>query len=168
MKHIVRADRKAVSPVIAEILLVAITVVLAAVVYIMATGLLSGPAASQKPLITFSPLQPFTSGNYNATFTVAGASQSFSLSYYRFNLQVNGVAGNATALAANGVAATITIGGTTYLITWIDTGGERTINGGDTFRVTGQGISLPGTTSFTFYLLWTDGSAVQKETWTTP
>ncbi len=168
MRDIIRADRKAVSPVIAEILLVAITVVLAAVVYIMATGLLSGPAASQKPLITFSPLQAFTSGNYNASFTVAGASQAFSPSYFRFNLLVNGVSGNATALGASGIAASVTIGGTTYLVTWIDTGGERTINGGDTFRATGQSISLPGTTHFTFYLLWTDGSAVQQEAWITP
>jgi flagellin-like protein len=168
MKTILRADTKAVSPVIAEILLVAVTVVLVAVVYIMATGLLSGPAGVQKPLLTFSPLQPFSSGNYNATFTIAAASQSYAQANYRFNLEVNGVPGNAMALAASATPAAMTFGGTTYLVMWTDTGGEHTLNGGDTFKVTGQGVSLPGNTHFTFYLLWTDGSAVQQEAWTTP
>ncbi len=39
MREILRADRRAVSPVIATILLVAITVVLAAVLYLMVSGL---------------------------------------------------------------------------------------------------------------------------------
>ncbi len=39
MREILRADRRAVSPVIATILLVAITVVLAAVLYVMVSGL---------------------------------------------------------------------------------------------------------------------------------
>ncbi len=168
MNDIIRADSRAVSPVVAEILLVAITVVLAAVVYIMATGLLSGPAAGQKPLMTFSPLQPFNGGNYNATFTIAATSLAYSYAYYRFNLQVNTVNANATALPASGVPASVTIGGTTYQIQWSDTGGEHTLNGGDVIQVRGQGVSLPGATHFTFYLLWTDGSAVQQESWTTP
>ncbi len=168
MKRFVRADRKAVSPVIAEILLVAITVVLVSVVYIMATGLLSGPAASQRPLVTFSPLQPFTGSDYNASFTIAGASLSYSPSYYRFNLGVGGVVGTARALAASGVPASITISGTTYQVIWIDTGGESSLNGGDTIKVTGQGISLPRATPFVFSLLWTDGSAVAQQAWSTP
>ncbi|HLE54072.1 MAG TPA: type IV pilin N-terminal domain-containing protein [Thermoplasmata archaeon] len=168
MKRIVRADPEAVSPVIAEILLVAITVVLVSVVYIMATGLLSGPATGQKPLVSFSPLQTFTGGNYNASFTIAAASQSYSPNYYRFNLEVGGIVGTAMALPTSGVPASITISGTTYQVIWIDTGGEASLNGGDTIKVTGQGISLPRATHFVFFLLWTDGSAVQQQSWTTP
>ncbi len=43
MKTIVRANDEAVSPVIATILMVAITVVLAAVLYVMVSGLISTP-----------------------------------------------------------------------------------------------------------------------------
>ena len=45
MKNVplIRKDESAVSPVIATILMVAITVVLAAVLYVMVSGLLSGP-----------------------------------------------------------------------------------------------------------------------------
>ena len=52
---IIRKDEKAVSPVIATILMVAITVVLAAVLYVMVTGLLTGPGAS-KPQVTVASL----------------------------------------------------------------------------------------------------------------
>ncbi len=168
MDAILRADRTAVSPVVAEILLLAITVVLAAVVYLMAAGLLSGPAQTKKPIIGFSPLQPFVGGDYNATFTIAETSIAYSSAYYRFNLQVDTDSGTATALPASGVPASMTIRGTTYLIVWVDVGGDHTLNGGDTIRVSGQGMPLPGGTHFTFTLLWTDGSAVQQESWVTP
>src|SRR2546428_13606928 len=44
--RLVREDESAVSPVIATILMVAITVVLAAVLYVMVSGLISGPGGS--------------------------------------------------------------------------------------------------------------------------
>ncbi len=45
MKAIIRKDEDAVSPVIATILMVAITVVLAAVLYVMVSGLITTPTA---------------------------------------------------------------------------------------------------------------------------
>ena len=48
MKTIVRKNEEAVSPVIATILMVAITVVLAAVLYVMVSGLISAPQTSQQ------------------------------------------------------------------------------------------------------------------------
>ena len=48
MKAIVRKNDEAVSPVIATILMVAITVVLAAVLYVMVSGLISTPQTSQQ------------------------------------------------------------------------------------------------------------------------
>jgi len=44
--RLVREDESAVSPVIATILMVAITVVLAAVLYVMVSGLISGPGGT--------------------------------------------------------------------------------------------------------------------------
>ncbi len=46
----IRKDRKAVSPVIATILMVAITVVLAAVLYVMVSGLVQGPGDIPQPI----------------------------------------------------------------------------------------------------------------------
>ncbi len=50
MKTIVRKDEQAVSPVIATILMVAITVVLAAVLYVMVSGLITGPGNAPKQI----------------------------------------------------------------------------------------------------------------------
>jgi len=47
---LIRKDEEAVSPVIATILMVAITVVLAAVLYVMVSGLLSGPGTVAKTI----------------------------------------------------------------------------------------------------------------------
>src|SRR5947209_18991978 len=74
MKTIIKNDEAAVSPVIATILMVAITVVLAAVLYVMVSGLIS-PVGGNKPLVTFSSV---TQSSGNATIGVAGASQAVS------------------------------------------------------------------------------------------
>ena len=50
MKAIIRKDEQAVSPVIATILMVAITVVLAAVLYVMVSGLLVGPGGGPRAM----------------------------------------------------------------------------------------------------------------------
>jgi len=47
---LIRKDHEAVSPVIATILMVAITVVLAAVLYVMVSGLLTGPGGGPRSL----------------------------------------------------------------------------------------------------------------------
>ncbi|TLZ67780.1 MAG: type IV pilin, partial [Methanobacteriota archaeon] len=54
MRSVIQKDEAAVSPVIATILMVAITVVLAAVLYVMVSGLIT-PVGGNKPLVTFSP-----------------------------------------------------------------------------------------------------------------
>jgi archaeal type IV pilus assembly protein PilA len=50
MRHIIREDEDAVSPVIATILMVAITVVLAAVLYVMVSGLITGPGSTPQSM----------------------------------------------------------------------------------------------------------------------
>src|SRR5437016_9300502 len=79
MKSVIRKDEAAVSPVIATILMVAITVVLAAVLYVMVSGLIT-PVGGNKPLVTFTAV---TQSSGNATIAVAGASQSVSPSNYK-------------------------------------------------------------------------------------
>ena len=165
MKSVIRKDEAAVSPVIATILMVAITVVLAAVLYVMVSGLIS-PVSGNKPLLTFSSV---TQSSGNATIGVAGASQAVSPSNYKVNLAVAGTTGNAVAMpTTGGNFVSMTIGTTTYRVYWTDIGGEKTVNPGDQFRVTGNNVALPAATSYTFYLLWSDGSSIQSTPWATP
>src|SRR5438445_324422 len=165
-KSVIRKDEAAVSPVIATILMVAITVVLAAVLYVMVSGLIT-PVGGNKPLVTFAAVDQ-SSGN--ATISVAGASQSVSPSNYKVNLQVGSNTGSAVAMpTTGGLFATMTINAVVYRIYWTDIGGEKTVNQGDSFRVTGNNLPLtPAATSYTFYLLWSDGGSIQSTTWSTP
>jgi len=178
MNAIIRKDERAVSPVIATILMVAITVVLAAVLYVMVSGLIT-PVGGNKPLVTFSSASKVNAVTWtfsavdqsagNATIGVAGASQSVSPSNYKVNLQVGTSTGSAVAMpTTGGQFVSMTIGTTTYRIYWTDIGGEKTVNPGDQFRVTGNNVALPGATSYTFYLLWSDGSSIQSTPWATP
>jgi len=65
-----RISRDGVSPVVATILLVAITVVLAAVLYIMAAGM-GGLGSTPPPIIAFTPSH--TSTEYTWTLTSIGS-----------------------------------------------------------------------------------------------
>src|SRR5437667_12067608 len=117
MKSVIRKDEAAVSPVIATILMVAITVVLAAVLYVMVSGLIS-PVGGNKPLVTFSAVDQSAG---NATIGVAGASQRVSPSNYKVNLDRKSVVGGEGAMpTAGGQFVSKTIGTTTYRLSWID------------------------------------------------
>ncbi len=167
MKDILRPHSEGVSPVVAELLLVAITVVLAAVLYVMASGLL-GSHTALPPTVAFAGIRSYSAGTYNTTFSIADASQSASIASYRFNLEVGSSYGNATDFAASGVAVNLTVGRNVYRITWLDVDGGGTLSQGDTITVAGNGVSLPGSTSFDFLLFWMDGSQLTHEPWTTP
>ncbi len=163
MKAIIREDDQAVSPVIATILMVAITVVLAAVLYVMVSGLLVSPGTN-KPVMSFNT--PALDAAGNASILVASASQAQAPANYRVNLAVGGVAGVAVSMpTTSGAFASVVVSGTTYRIYWTDIGGDVTVNGGDSFRITGNGVTLPAG-SFEFFLLWSDGSLVQQAQWT--
>ncbi|HYT17992.1 MAG TPA: type IV pilin [Thermoplasmata archaeon] len=164
MKSIIRKDEAAVSPVIATILMVAITVVLAAVLYVMVSGLLVGPGAT-RPQVTFGSVELSTSPG-NATFAVAGVTQSVGPASYKVNLQIGTNAGTAVAMpTTSGASVQVTVGSTVYRIYWTDIGGGNTINEGDQFRVAGNGVPLAPTGFYTFYLLWNDGGQIQTRTW---
>jgi FlaG/FlaF family flagellin (archaellin) len=148
--------------------MVAITVVLAAVLYVMVSGLLT-PVGSNKPVLTFA--QPALGSDRNTTISIASVSQAVAPSNYIVNLQVGTNTGIAVALSTTSGASVIVTGGglgsAQYRVSWTDIGTERTVNGGDTFRVTGNGVPLTAG-SYTFFLLWSDGSQIQTSTWTVP
>lgn len=161
MKSVIRKDEAAVSPVIATILMVAITVVLAAVLYVMVSGLIT-PVGGTKPLVEFGSVDQ---SDGNATFDVLSATQSVAPTNYKVNLRVSGVTGTAQTIpSTSGSAVSFTISGTQYRIVWNDLSGG-TLNAGDEFRVTGNGAPLPAG-SYTFFLLWNNNDLIKEVPWT--
>ncbi len=164
--RLIRKDERAVSPVIATILMVAITVVLAAVLYVMVSGLIGG-GASARPKVTFGAATGITNGyTFQVAENVVAATGQANPSNYKVNHQVNSTTGTAVPLAPSMTVVVPAPVSGTYTITWIDPGGERTLNGGDRFEITRTG-GLPSASSFTFYLLWSDGTVIQTQAYTT-
>ena len=167
MRPILRPQADGVSPVVAEILLLAITVVLAAVLYVMASGLL-GAHTTPQPVVALTGPQAYTGGTYNATLVVGAASQSLGMANYKFNLAANGSYGNATLFGATGVPVTIRANGVTFRVTWIDVDGGGTLSQGDEIRVTGNGVPLLRHTVLDFVLAFWDGNQITHLAWTSP
>src|SRR5437899_11663392 len=149
MKSVIRKDEAAVSPVIATILMFAITVVLAAVLYVMVSGLIT-PVGGNKPLVTFAAVDQ-SSGN--ATISVAGTTRSVSPSNYKVNLQVGSNTGSAVAMpTTGGLFATMTINSVVYRIYLTDRECEWTLTSKEAFRVMANNLPWsPAPTSYTFY-----------------
>src|SRR5713226_4938626 len=104
MHTIIRKDERAVSPVIATILMVAITVVLAAVLYVMVSGLITGPGA-QKPLVTFSSVTKVNAVTW--TFTVASAQPAVAQSNYKRNFGIGTNTGAAVNMASTNTTVAV-------------------------------------------------------------
>jgi archaeal type IV pilus assembly protein PilA len=164
MHAIIRKDEQAVSPVIATILMVAITVVLAAVLYVMVSGLITGPGA-QKPLVTFSAVTKVNAVTW--TFTVASAQPTVAVSNYKINFGIGSNTGSAVNMGVSGTNTTVTMSaGTpaTVGVKWTDLGGTGQVKGGDIITVAFPSAPTVGT-SLTFYLLYSDGSQIQSQQW---
>ena len=151
--------------VIVVVLIVAVPVVLAAVLYTMTSGLISGPGPS-KPVVSFATPTPSGLGE---RLTVASASQAVGPANYHLNLGVDGLTGTAVGMPTTGGAYTVlAVGSRFYRVNWTDIGGEGTLTGGDAFTLTQTNLlgtpylPLPGTSTFTFYLLWSDGSQISS------
>src|SRR5437867_12462500 len=151
MHSIIRKDERAVSPVIATILMVAFTVVLAAVLYVMVSGLIT-PVGGNKPLVTFSTVTKVNAVTW--TFSVASAQPSVSQSNYKVNFGIGTNTGTVANMGASNANVTITVAGATPAsvgVKWTDLGGTGTVKGGDIITIAFP--SAPATsTVLTFYL----------------
>jgi flagellin-like protein len=86
MRTIIRKDERAVSPVIATILMVAITVVLAAVLYVMVSGLLVGPGTGPQ---TIGVSRSDTSTNWVLSITSVPAPHSVTTTTFLMRWSTN-------------------------------------------------------------------------------
>src|SRR5947199_9666791 len=152
MKSVIRKDEAAVSPVIATSLMVAISVVLAAVLYVMVSGLIR-PGGGNKPLVTFSSVTKVSA--VTSTFSIASAQPTVAQSNYKTNFGIGTNTGTVQNMGTNGANVTVTVAGATPAsvgVKWTDLGGTGTVKGGDIITIAFP--SAPATsTALTFYLL---------------
>jgi flagellin-like protein len=147
---LIRKDEEAVSPVIATILMVAITVVLAAVLYVMVSGLIGG-GVTDRPVVTMASAENVGAGSWKVQ--IADASLTQSLGSYKVVLQADNVnVGSAVTLTAG---ALISSGG--VWLNYTDLTVDGNLNGGDFFILEG---AASGTT-YSIILIWSaDGSQI--------
>ena len=133
-RRALRWREDAVSPVIATILMVAITVVLAAVLYVLATGLFQGGSPSFPPTIAFVP-SPAGTGIWTAELQVDRAVRLSSFRVSLRNVTSSQICIPDTDLAA-GFSATCD-SGVTLTFEDLASSASAELNGGDTFRLSG-------------------------------
>jgi len=171
----IRKDASAVSPVIATILMVAITVVLAAVLYVMVLGFGTGGGSTPSLQITrttatggwtFSCTSPTATVNWDdVTIILQYVGGGTSVQWA--NITTAGLTGSGVTVENMG-DATKTLDGSAKYLNVTDLGGNGQINNGDSFVITtgGTGVWTAGHT-FKVTLLYEpdDGKMVDLQ-WT--
>jgi flagellin-like protein len=152
---IVRKDSEAVSPVIATILMVAITVVLAAVLYVMVLGF--GGTSTQAPTTSLAKKVPGPSYGVKYEFVAISKDTSWDdISILLSDGTNSQVYHPAKANMSGGITVTKPMGSTTWgtVRIWCnltDLVGNGNVNGGDYFTfTTGSGSTLVFSPSLTY------------------
>lgn len=144
----IRRNEKAVSPVIATILMVAITVVLAAVLYVMVSGLIGGTTASE-PNVQLA--QASGQGGNQWKIDIAGVSESKDIDSFKAILLKDGALWKTLD----------PLSGSATNVTFTDLGGESKLTTGDYFLVQCD----PGS-SYELSVAWRDSGNVKgSEAW---
>jgi flagellin-like protein len=126
MKAIIRKDEDAVSPVIATILMVAITVVLAAVLYVMVSGLITSPGSTPKAMGV--SISQAANGNWTALFSNVPTGLTSANTF----LTVIGSGGNSTSLTNQPLSAFVAfpLSGPSFHVTYY-AGSTTQVSAGD-------------------------------------
>lgn len=125
-----RPNKKAVSPVIGTILMVAITVVLAAVLYVMVTGLV-GPPQGQKPNLV---LTAGTWNNGNLTISFASITNAPNLAPVDLTFLVQASDGTTYFSGAAGTGSAVS--NVTVTIAYQDNANTGKVSNEDNIRIT--------------------------------
>ncbi|TLZ50942.1 MAG: type IV pilin [Methanobacteriota archaeon] len=145
-----RKDERGVSPVIATILMVAITVVLAAVLYVMVTNLIGDPGG-KKPIVTLRNLD-CVPGACRADVT--GAQPPTNLAQFKVTVFTDGQ----RTIQPTVLAADQDMTGGPLTLRFTDIGGEGKLTAGDAFRLSGTSAGH----TYEIDLLWSDGTVIQS------
>jgi flagellin-like protein len=160
-----KKSKEAVSPVIATILMVAITVVLAAVLYVMVMGFGSNP--DNNPTMSLS--KSTTQTAHQEKILVASISDPQDKANIQVSLIINGVAYVAPVSTMTFAPVLPTTGtpATPYTVTFVDIANDNKVSSGDYFLVNNP-AGLSPQVSMVFNILWGSESAnIASESWTT-
>jgi len=152
-------NRSGVSPVIATILMVAITVVLAAVLYVMVMGF--GGSNAQTPTASLS--KSTTGTAHQEKITIASVSEAQPYSNIKVSLVIDGAShvGNLTDGTADITWSPSIPGNTT--VKYVDVGGDSKVSTGDYILVTSAGSGIDCTLSL---LYGSDATSIASVDWT--
>jgi flagellin-like protein len=166
----VRKDSEAVSPVIATILMVAITVVLAAVLYVMVLGF-GGTSGSTPSLQITTRTALSDPEGYKFTLTTPTAEVTWTDFSVILQTGANSATWNTAAqssLTGSGVQAQAlgaqTLGTTSFFVNVTDLGGNGVVTNGDYFTITGDFTS--GTQYTVILLHEPTGGRMVEQSWT--
>jgi len=137
--------------VIATILMVAITVVLAAVLYVMVTRIIDVDGGDPKPSVILGNLS-CDAGACEARVTTAKPATD--LGAFRVTVSANG----ATVIPPTTLAADANVTGGGLTFRYRDIGGEGSMTAGDSFRLGGVADGVTYEVSF----LWRDGDVISS------
>ena len=153
-----KKSKEAVSPVIATILMVAITVVLAAVLYVMVMGFGSNP--DNNPTMSLS--KGTTQTAHQEKILVASVSDPQDVA----NIKISMVVGSNTP-----VVLTLPAGGVTLApvqtVTFVDVANDGKVGSGDYFLVTGPTPAPTTAVTIVFNVLYgSENAQIASESWT--
>ncbi len=140
MKKIYNKKEEGVSPVIATILMVAITVVLAATVYIMVAGM--GTGGTNKMIASLTYDQQQSNPSSGPVYLRVAMSNPSSAAFTKVTVVLTpatGTGGKTTLNTTGG--GTITIGSTTYTVSVQDLDGNGQLSDGDMLVISGGSLS---------------------------
>lgn len=156
-----RRDSEAVSPVIATILMVAITVVLAAVLYVMVMGF--GGPSTQTPTGAITSVDKISNTMYQINFGTITPDTKF-IDCKLSVRDANGTIATVT-ITGTGIDIPVSSGGSTICrVKFFDLGADGKISNGDYIELTGTDLEQ-GDWTVTLIYSQTGGSICSK-TWT--
>jgi flagellin-like protein len=162
MKKMWKLNNKAVSPVIATILMVAITVVLAAVLYVMVMGF-GGDGGSDTPTGSFTMTEAIDGTHQKVQFGVLSPETSLT----ELKIIITTTAGSETWTYVSGaslVAPATDVVTTVDAISYVDLAADSTISSGDYLNIQ---LDAGATGSFTVTMIYTDtGDSIDVITFT--
>ncbi len=161
----IRKDSKAVSPVIATILMVAITVVLAAVLYVMVMGFGGGEA--QTPTGSFTTTDRVSADSYKIYLGSVSPTTDFADCQVVIE-NANGTSSQPVTLTSDMNAQVVQDSSDNNMayLNVTDLAGDGVVSVGDYLSVYGD-LSPDGDGSWTINLLYIDtGGSIASKTWT--
>lgn len=150
--------------VIVLILVLVVPVILAAVLYVMVSGLIAVPDPGGPPIV----LGPAQLVGGNATVPVASISTGVPPAGVRFSLAVDGLLSTTRDLPPPDGSVLLILGNYTIRVFWLNDFDDGLVGRGDEFLFTGDLAPLPAASDFEFSLISAEGGFGATASWSTP